>query len=108
MVDGFGGSRYEKNSLWKHSHIYYGGELGKDDFDMRIIESHRSPLNRQIQEGVELELSRAKIVMNSKAEWNHARIPRICIEVGEELEEDESSGMARSTEMGGEREKEGA
>ena len=50
-------------------------------------------------------MNTAEIILNSKAEWNHSKIPRIRIEVGEETEEDASSGMSRSTEMGGEREK---
>ena len=39
--------------------------------------------------------------MNSKSEWNHSRLPRIVIEIGEEIEENMESGMARSTELGG-------
>ena len=68
---------------------------------MRVIERHKSPLNRQIHEGIELEMNTAQIILNSKAEWNHSKIPRIMIEVGEEREEDTNSGMTRSTEMGG-------
>ena len=40
-------------------------------------------------------------MLNSKTEWNHSKIPRIMIEVGEDIEEDVGSGMSRSTEMGG-------
>ena len=65
---------------------------------MEIVEGHRSPLNRQIHEGVELDTNAADIVMNSKAEWNHCRIPRVVIEVGDEVEEDTDRGMSRSTE----------
>ena len=43
-------SRYEKNSLWKHSWIHHEGKLERDNFKMDIVESHRSPLNRQIHE----------------------------------------------------------
>ena len=45
-------SKWEKNSLWKHSLIYHGGELVRRDFEMRVIEGHKSPLNRQIHEGL--------------------------------------------------------
>ena len=72
-----------------------------------MVESHRSALNRQIHEGVELETNKADIILNSKSERNHCRIPRIMIEVGDEVEEDESSGMIRSTEMGGKERKRG-
>ena len=74
-------SRYEKNSLWKHSHIHHGGTLEKEKLKMEIVESHRSPLNRQVHKGVELDINGADIIMNSKSEWNHCRIPRIVIEV---------------------------
>ena len=93
-------SRQEKNSLWKHSYLHHQGELVREDLQMNIIEKHKSPLNRQIHEGVELELNRADIVLNSKSEWNHSKIPRITIEVGEEIEEDLQSGMARATDVG--------
>ena len=52
---------------------------------------------------MELELNAADIILNSKAEWNHSKIPRIIIEVGEEREEDCNNGMVRSTVMGGRR-----
>ena len=60
---------------------------------MRMIEGHRSPLERQVHEGVQLELHKADIIMNSKSEWNHARLPRIVIEMGEEQAEDQENGM---------------
>ena len=72
------------------------GTPPKEDFIMEIIEKHRSPLTRQIHEGVALEINKADIILNSKSKWNHCRIPRIVIEVGDELEEDDSSGMVRS------------
>ena len=60
--------KYEKNSLWKHSSIYHSRGLQREDFVMKIIEQHRSPLNRQVHEGVELECNRADIILNSKTE----------------------------------------
>ena len=68
---------------------------------MEVVESHRSPLNRQVHEGVELDMNGAEIILNSKSEWNNCGIPRVMIEVGDEVEEDGGSGMIRSTEMGG-------
>ena len=93
--------RYEKNGLWKHSEIFQGRKLEGIDFKMEIKNSYRSPLMRQIHEGVALEINGAKIIMNSKSEWNHSRIPRIVVEIGDEVEEDIMSGMSRSTELGG-------
>ena len=64
---------------------------------MSVIESHRSPLTRQVQEGVELELNGAEVLMNSKSEWNNSKLPRIVIESGERLEEDAENGISRCT-----------
>ena len=94
-------AKYEKNSLWKHSVLYHEGELKREELVMAVIEKHRSPLNRQIHEGVELEMNGAGVILNSKSECNHSKIPRIVIEVGAEREEDLESGMIRSTELGG-------
>ena len=55
---------------------------------MKIIRRHQSSLQRQIHEAVLLMFSKADIIMNSKTEWNGAKIPRIMIEVGDEQEED--------------------
>ena len=63
---------------------------------MEVVERHRSPMSRQIHEGVELEACKAQIVMNSKSEWNHSKIPRIVIEVGEDMEQDNTNGMSRT------------
>ena len=62
---------------------------------MKVVERHRSPLSRQVHEGVELELCKAGVVMNSKAEWNGSRLPRIIIEQGEDLTEDIEVGLNR-------------
>ena len=61
-------SKNEKNSLWKHSLLYHEGELGREDLVMKVVEKHQSPMARQIHEGVELETSKAEIIMNSKSE----------------------------------------
>ena len=84
-----------------YSVIHHQGTLEREDLQLRVVEQHRSPLTRQIHEGVELECNKADVVMNSKTEWNHSKIPRIMIEVGDKVEEDTMSGMSRSTELGG-------
>ena len=67
---------------------------------MKVVEKHVSPISRQIHEGVELESSKADIILNSKSEWNHSKIPRIMIEVGEEVESDGMSGMNEGEKLG--------
>ena len=79
--------RKEDNALWKHcAQVHQGREV---KFKMRVLRSHRTPMSRQIQEAVEIENSKADILMNSKGEWNGSRIPRIVIEVGEKIQEGE-------------------
>ena len=85
-------SQKEKNALWKHCVEKHGGT--KVNFSMKVLRSHKTPLSRQVHESVEIDSSKADIVMNSKGEWNGSRIPRIIIEVGEELQEDEEDSMA--------------
>ena len=58
---------------------------------MKIEKGFKKPLGRQIREGVEIESSRGEL-MNSKSEWHNSRIPRIVIETGEKLTEDQESG----------------
>ena len=77
----------EKNALWKHCAQVHGGRQVK--FTMKIVRSHKTPFTRQVQEGVEIDNSTANIIMNSKGEWNGSRIPRVVIEVGEEVQDEE-------------------
>ena len=51
---------------------------------------------------MEIETSKNRL-MNSKAEWNHASIPRIVIEEGEKQVEDRESGKSRAEPWSGER-----
>ena len=61
---------------------------------MKVEKGFKKPLARQIREGVEIEMSEATL-LNSKSEWNHARIPRIIIEEGERQSEDTESGLGK-------------
>ena len=82
----------EKNALWKHCVEEHGGN--KVIFSMKVIRGHKAPLSRQVHESVEIECSKAKHVLNSKGEWNGSRIPRLRIEVGEELEEEKDDTLS--------------
>ena len=66
-------------------------------FEMRLERGYKKPLARQIREGVEIDTS-SSTLMNTKAEWNNARIPRIIIEEGETQKEDVTSGLGRQNE----------
>ena len=55
-------------------------------FKMKLLHKHRSALQRQIREALEIEGSGAEIILNKRNEWNGSRIPRIRIEVADRLE----------------------
>ena len=78
-------NKEEDNALWKHTWDVHDGEGNSDTFEMKLEKTFKKPLERQIREGVELEMCTADIVMNSKAEWNGSRIPQIIIEVNKTL-----------------------
>ena len=61
---------------------------------MRMEQGFQKALARQIREGVEIEMCKG-VLMNSKAEWNNARIPRIIIEEGDRQTEDKESGLCK-------------
>ena len=90
-------NKEEDNALWKHTWDVHDGEGNSDTFEMKLEKTFKKPLERQIREGVELEMCTADIVMNSKAEWNGSRIPRIIIEEREKQTEDRNSGMSKTT-----------
>ena len=49
---------------------------------MTLVRTHKRPLNRQIHEATAIDTSNAHIIMNSKNEYNGAKVPRITVEVG--------------------------
>ena len=62
-------------------------------FVMKVDKSHRSPLTRQVEEAVSIEIRKLDNLMNSKTEYNGSRIPRIRIEVGNKLIEGEDGSL---------------
>ena len=87
----------EDNAMWKHIWDTHGGEGGEEMFSMKMEVGFKKPLARQIREGVEIEMSKS-ILMNSKSEWNHSRIPRIVTEAQENQTEDLESGLGKKGE----------
>ena len=83
-------NRSKKSPLWKHCAEHHEREEVK--FSMKVIASHRTPLTRQVQESVEIDNSKAKILLNSKSEYNGSKIPRVVIEVGDQIKEENWQG----------------
>ena len=78
----------EKAPLWRHSRVFHNGVKRIEWYRMKVEKVHRTPLVRQISEGVEISRCDADIVMNSKGEWNGSRLPRMVIERGDKVELD--------------------
>ena len=72
--------RSEESALYKHDQIHHNGE--KSTFSMKILRKHSKPLSRQLQEATLIENSKVDIMLNSKGEFNGARVPRVVVEIG--------------------------
>ena len=85
--------RRNKSPLWKHCMDQHEGkEVG---FSMEILRRHKSPLTRQIHESVAIENSSARFLMNSKSEYNGSKIPRLVVEVGDQVDTEDWQGQDR-------------
>ena len=87
-------NKREKSPLWKHCEEHHQG--AEVNFSMKVGNSHRTPLTRQIQESVKIENSKAAILLNSKSEYHGSRIPRVVIEVGNKIEDENEKESAKS------------
>ena len=67
-----------ENALWKHCANVHGEEI--QDFSMTVVDRCRSdPMKRQILEAIRIQKVPQERSMNSRSEWNTARIPRVQI-----------------------------
>ena len=73
----------EESPLVKHDKIYHKDKTGGARYMMKIIQTHRKPMQRQILESVLINSSKADIPMNSKNEYNRQKIPRIFVDIEE-------------------------
>ena len=80
---------WESAPLWRHSKTFHEGSKEISWYQMKVIRSHRTPLVRQVDEGVEIAMCEATIVMNSKGEWNGSKLPRMVVERGDKVELEE-------------------
>ena len=86
---------WEMAPLWRHAKVFHGGVKDPDWFDMKVQRTHRTPLYRQVAEGVEINLCQADVILNSKGEWNGSRLPRMLVERGEQIELEENDVNVR-------------
>ena len=57
----------EENAMWKHCLVEHDGR--EAEFEMKILRTFKSCLDRQVNEAVQIIISKADIVMNSKSEF---------------------------------------
>ena len=70
----------EENPMAKHDSVHHPDLRGS--YSMKVLRRHKAPLGHQVQEAVEIEHSKAQVLLNRKGEFNGARVPRVTIEVG--------------------------
>ena len=70
----------ENNALWKHRVLEHG--VVKQKFKMKCLGGSRSCLERQVNEAVRIEMSKADCVMNSRARFHQAPLVRVVTVVG--------------------------
>ena len=74
----------ESSTLWKHCVSKHGGQEQK--FEMTIEDRSRNdPTKRQILEAVRIRKVPGEKLMNSKSEWNSARVPRARIDTSDRI-----------------------
>ena len=78
----------EDNHMRRHQQMEHEG--GPPNFTMRVIESHRTALSRQVGEAVRIRRRGGQgSILNSKTEYNRCHIPRLQVEEEEEAKERE-------------------
>ena len=104
--------------MWKHCLIEHDGSVA--EFEMKMLRSFKSCLERQVNEAVRIMTTSADIVLNSKSEFRQAPIIRVVPTNGLQEEQEEASrsstrargfpgagrggrGLARGRTLGGDR-----
>ena len=75
--------KLENSHMWKHVSEAHPGEEPRDvKFGMSVVRQHFSAFSRQIFEAV-LIFRAGDNVLNSKAEFNRSKVPRLSVMIGE-------------------------
>ena len=86
------GNKAADSHIYKHWQNEHAGR--ETEFQFQIIKFFSSPLDRQVSEAVRIEWTGAQKILNSKAGYNRARLPRI---VAENTKEEETIGDTGKT-----------
>ena len=84
--------KLEDSPLWKHVSSHHQGI--EQQFQMKVIKKHHSAFIRQVSESVIITNGIRDRTMNSKNEWLGERIPRLTIEIGEDVAQKDHDGSA--------------
>ena len=88
----------EENAIWKHCLVEHEGN--KAEFEMKILRSFNSCLERQVNEAVRIIISKADLVLNSRSEFRQAPIVRIVPTTGLQGEQEGSRSTPWTREGG--------
>ena len=78
-------SKSDKSHIWKHQVDVHGGAPPK--FYMRVVRFYKTALSRQIGEAVRIRRrGGGGSILNSKAEFDRCRIPRLVVEAQDQEE----------------------
>ena len=94
-------SRKEESHIRKHQEADHGGD-GSPKFIMRVVKHYKTALSRQVGEAVRIRRrGGAGSILNSRAEFNRCRIPRLAIEEvdEEQIEEQENKELREAKEQ---------
>ena len=68
-------SACKTNCMVIHNTIHHDSPT-QQNFQMRVLRTFRSPMERQIEESIRIKDSTAEVLMNSGSEWRADKIPR--------------------------------
>ena len=86
--------------LFDHLHWHRTGNGLKPSLQLSpLVRTHKRAVTRQVHEATMIDCSQANIIMNSKAEYNGSRIPRIRMEVGDRVLTRDYQGTGTQTHM---------
>ena len=73
--------KHGDSPLWKHAQLVHGGSTMLS-FSMKVVQSFRDPITRQINEAVRISNCTATTQLNSKTEWHGPATVRLVAEGG--------------------------
>ena len=92
--------RKPDNHQWKHQSNDHHGELdSQSQFKFKVELQCKSALTRQISEAVLIRRRGADMILNSRAEYNRCRLPRLVLEQHDEEEEERTSPELTNEEV---------